>query len=88
MHHTRVECGKETLWSQTLKNWSRWTHLKSTPEGSMLKELLTPTRGEKIIFPVADGTVKISGGDQRLRPSTLIWDSHEREEEQGNLLGE
>ena len=27
---------------------------------------------KKIIFPVADGTVKLSGGDQRLRTSTLI----------------
>ena len=25
--------GKETLLSQTLKNWRRWTHLNSTPEG-------------------------------------------------------
>ena len=42
MHCTRGESGKETLWSQTLKNWKRWTHLSSTPEGSMLKEVLTP----------------------------------------------
>ena len=33
----RWESGKETSWSQTLQNWSRWTHLKSTPEGSMLE---------------------------------------------------
>ena len=25
----------ETCWSQTLKNWRRWTHQNSTPEGSM-----------------------------------------------------
>ena len=31
------ESGKETLWSQTLKSWSRWTHPNSTPEGSMQK---------------------------------------------------
>ena len=41
--------------------------------------------GEKIIFPVADGTVKLSGRDQVLRISTLIRD---RGEEQGHLLGE
>ena len=29
------ESGKETFWSQTLKNWSRWMRLNSTPEGSM-----------------------------------------------------
>ena len=36
------------------------------------KEVLTPMKGDNLIFPVADGTVKISGGDQRLRTSTLI----------------
>ena len=32
----RGESVKETCWSQTLKNWRRWTHLNFTPEGSML----------------------------------------------------
>ena len=32
------------------------------------KEVLTPMKGETYIFPIADGTVKISGGgDQDLR---------------------
>ena len=52
------------------------------------KEVLTPMNGEKIIFPVADGTVKVSGGDQRLRTSTLLRDRPDRGEEQGNLRGE
>ena len=30
------------------------------------KEVLTPMSGEKFIFPIADGTVKLSGGDQVL----------------------
>ena len=47
-----------------------------------------PKNGEKLIFPIADGTVKISGGDQVLRTSTLIRDSFDRGEGQGNLLGE
>ena len=38
------------------------------------KEVLTPMKSEKFIFPVADGAVKTSGGDQDLRTSTLIWD--------------
>ena len=33
-----VKSGKETLWSQTLKNWRRWTHQNSTPEGSMQRK--------------------------------------------------
>ena len=36
------------------------------------KEVLTPTKGDNFIFPLADGTVKVSGGDQRLRTSTII----------------
>ena len=52
------------------------------------KEVLTPMSGSKLIFPVADGTVKISGGDQVLRTSTLIRDRQDRGEEQGNLPGE
>ena len=52
------------------------------------KEVLTPMKGEKIIFPVADGTVKISDEDQDLRTSTLIRDSPDRGKEQDNLRGE
>ena len=37
------------------------------------KEVLTPMKGDNFIFPVADGTVEVSGGDRRLRPPTLIW---------------
>ena len=37
MHYTREESGKETLWSQLL-NWRRWTHIHSTPEGSMQRK--------------------------------------------------
>ena len=52
------------------------------------KEVLTPMKGEHFIFPVADGTVKISGGDQRLRTSTLIRHRPDRGEQQDNLRGE
>ena len=38
MYCMREESGKETQWSRTLRNWKRWTHLNSTPEGSMLKK--------------------------------------------------
>ena len=52
------------------------------------KEVLTPMKGDNIIFPVADGTVKDPGGDRRLKPSTLIRDRPERGEEQEVLRGE
>ena len=51
-------------------------------------EVLTPLRSGNFIFPFADGTVKISGGDQRLRTSTLIRDRPERGVEQENHRGE
>ena len=55
---------------------------KSEIRGKRLnaKEVLTPMRGEKFIFPIADGTVKLSGGDQDLRTSTLIRDNPDRGE--------
>ena len=52
------------------------------------KEVLTPMKGGNFTFPVADGTVKVSGGDQRLRTSTLTWECLERGEEQEVLRGE
>ena len=44
------------------------------------KEASTTMKGDYLIFPVADGTVKISGGDRRLRPSTLVRDRPEGED--------
>ena len=52
------------------------------------KDVLTPMSGEKFVFPIADGTEKLSGGDQVLRRSTLIGNRPDRGEEQGNLRGE
>ena len=52
------------------------------------KEVLTPMSGEKFIFPIEDGTVKLSGGDQVLKISTLIRDHPERREEQEVFRGE
>ena len=37
--------------------------------------------GEKFVFPIADGTVKLCGRDQDLRTSTLIKDRPDRREE-------
>ena len=46
------------------------------------KEVLTPQRNGNFIFPVADGTVKILEGEQRLRTSTSTRDRPERGVEQ------
>ena len=42
------------------------------------KEVLTPMKGVNPVFPVADGTVKVSGGDRRLRTYALVRDRSER----------
>ena len=52
------------------------------------KEVLTPMNGGKFIFPFAGGTVKLSGGDQVLRTSSLIRVNSDRGERQGILRGE
>ena len=68
MHCTWEESGKETQWSQKLKNYASEIHARRLNA----KEVLTPMSGEKFIFSIEDGTVKFSGGDQVLRTSTLI----------------
>ena len=51
------------------------------------KVVLTPQRSGNFIFPVADGTEQIFGGEQRLRTSTLTRERPERGEEQEILQG-
>ena len=51
------------------------------------KEVLTPQRSGNFIFPVAHGTVKIFGREQRLRTSTSTRDRLERREKQEILQG-
>ena len=52
------------------------------------KEVLTPMQGENIMFPGQTEQSKISGENQDLRASTLIWESPDRGEEQDTLRGE
>ena len=51
------------------------------------KEVFTPQRSGNFIFPVADGTVKIFGGEQRLRTSILTRERPERGENTEILQG-
>ena len=51
------------------------------------KEVIFPKQGE-FIFPIADGRIKIPGGDQELRTSTLIREHPIRREGQRHFLGE
>ena len=50
--------------------------------------MLTPMKNEKCVFPIADGTVQIFGGDRRLRTSTLTQQRPERGEESKILDGD
>ena len=52
------------------------------------KEVIFPKENWKIIFPLADGRIKLSGGDQDLRTSTLIREHPIRGESQSDFLGE
>ena len=51
------------------------------------KDVLTPMKGESFKCPVADGTIKIFGWEQRLRKSTFTRERPERGEEQEILRG-
>ena len=52
------------------------------------KEVIFPQENGKFIFPVADGRIKLPGGDQELRTSTLIRDRPIRGESQVDFLEE
>ena len=50
-------------------------------DDSMQRKCFTPKNDEFFIFPIADGTVKLSGGDEAFRKSTLKRDHSIRGEE-------
>ena len=77
-----------TYWLQTLRSWKRWTHLKSTRKGLNAKEVIFPKENGKFILPVADGRIKLLGGDQDLRTSTLVRDHPIPAEGHIDFLGE
>ena len=51
------------------------------------KEVIFPKQGE-FIFPIADGRIKTTGGDQELRTSTLVREHPIRGESHRDFLGE
>ena len=52
------------------------------------KEVIFPKENGNLIFPVADGRIKLPGGDQNLRTSTLIRERPIRGESHVDFLGE
>ena len=85
---TPGEFGRVTYWLQTFKELEQMDASELHARRLNAKEVSTPMSGEKFIFPIVDGTVKLFGGDQVLRTSTSIRDRPNRGEEQGNLQGE
>ena len=77
-----------TYWLQTLRSWKRWTHQKFTLKDSMHRKLYFLKEIGKFIFPVADGRIKLPGGDQELRTPILIRDHPIRGESRRDFPGE
>ena len=83
------ESGKVTFMVQDIEELEQMDASELHAQRLNAKEVLTPTKGEKFIFPVADGTVKIfwrrSGSENiHLNPGQ----PRERGEEQDILRGE
>ena len=83
-----LECSLDTL--STRPEFGRETMDASEIYSKRLnaKEVIFPKENGKFVFPVADGQIKIAGGDQELRTSTLIRDRPIREESRIDFLGE
>ena len=60
MRCPRGESGKETFWSQMLKKLEQMDASEIHARRLNAKEVLTPMKGDNFIFPIADGTVKLS----------------------------
>ena len=58
------------------------------PERLNAKEVIFPKVNGKFICPAADGRIKLSGGDQELRTSTLTRERPMRGEGHVDFLGE
>ena len=83
----RGESGKETMVADVEK-LEKMDPSELYARRRNAKGVLTSMKGENFIFPIADGTVKISGEDTDLTTSTLIRDRPDRGEEQDNLREE
>ena len=77
-----------TYWLQALRSWKRWDASEIYSKRLNAKEVIFPKEKGEIIFPTADGRIKLSGGDQDLRTSTLIREHPIRGESQRDFLGE
>ena len=82
-----VEFGRVTYWLQTSRSWKRCYASEIYSKRLNAKEVIFPKQGE-FIFPIADGRIKLPGGDQDLRTSTLIRQRPIQGENHVDFLGE
>ena len=71
MHCEREEFGKEMFLVADIEELEKMDASEIRAERLNAKEVLTPLSGEHVMFSIADGTVKLSGGDPGFRKSTL-----------------
>ena len=74
MHRMRGSIWKGDIMVADIEELEEMDALEIHARRLNAKEVLTPMKGDSFMFPVADGTVKIFGGDRRLRPAPLIRD--------------
>ena len=67
------EIGKVTYWLQTLEELETMDASEIYSKRLNAKEVIFPPKQGEFIFQIADGRIKILGGDQELRTSTLVW---------------
>ena len=72
----RGELGRE-IWSQTLRSLEYLDASEIRARRLNAKEVTTPMVND-VYIPIADGTVKLSGGDHGTRMCTLTRDQPER----------
>ena len=88
MHFIREKCGKEIFLVADLEELETLDASEIHARRLSAEEIKTPKNCENFIFPIGDGTVKLSGGDHAIRKSTSMRDQHVRGEElSGDPLG-
>ena len=74
------EFGNEISWYQTWKIWKIWMHqifsLKNQSKGS-----IDQSKNDEFIFPIADGTAKLSGRHHEFRETTVRLEQPVRSED-------
>ena len=70
MHCSRVLMGKGDILVADIEELVNFGSSEINPGRLNAKKIITPKSSEHFIFPLADGTAKLSGRDQGIRKST------------------